>query len=51
MHSTGVIEDLSAEQSVLGAVFLDPDVLDEISFLEDRDFVNPRHQEIYRVMR
>ncbi|MFC4387501.1 replicative DNA helicase [Gracilibacillus marinus] len=51
MTSTGVIENASAEQSVLGAVFLDPSVLDDISFLEDRDFVNPVHQEIYRVMR
>src|SRR5690625_1883333 len=43
--------DLSAEQSVLGAVFLDPNVLDEIAFLEDRDFLDHRHQQIYRVMR
>lgn len=51
MSSTGVIEDLSAEQSVLGAVFLDANVLDDIVFLEDRDFVNSTHQQIYRVMR
>lgn len=51
MNSTGTIEDLSAEQSVLGAVFLDSNVLDEIVFLEDRDFLNQRHQQIYRVMR
>lgn len=51
MSLTGVIEDLSAEQSVLGAVFLDANVLDDIVFLEDRDFVNSTHQQIYRVMR
>ncbi|MGP4038349.1 replicative DNA helicase [Gracilibacillus sp. D59] len=51
MTSTGTIENLSAEQSVLGAVFLDPNVLDDISFLEERDFVDPKHQEIYKVMK
>ncbi|MBO1003143.1 replicative DNA helicase [Pseudogracilibacillus auburnensis] len=49
MTSTGT--DLAAEQSVLGAVFLDPNVLDDIHFLEDRDFLDQRHQQIYRVMR
>ncbi|MBU5406657.1 hypothetical protein KQI08_12195, partial [Paraeggerthella hongkongensis] len=43
--------DLAAEQSVLGAVFIDANVLDEITFLEDRDFSIPRHQQIYKVMR
>ena len=43
--------DLQAEQSVLGAVFLDAAVLDEITFLEERDFFVPRHQEIYKVFR
>lgn len=51
MQTAAAIEDLSAEQSVLGAIFLDPNVLDEIVFLEDRDFMNERHQQIYRVMR
>lgn len=50
MHSTGA-DDLAAEQSVLGAVFLDANVLDEIVFLEDRDFSSIRHQQIYKVMR
>lgn len=50
MHSIGA-NDLAAEQSVLGAVFLDADVLDEITFLEDRDFSISRHQTIYKVMR
>ncbi|MFE4523448.1 replicative DNA helicase [Cytobacillus firmus] len=43
--------ELAAEQSVLGAVFLDANVLDEITFLEYRDFSIPRHQSIYKVMR
>jgi replicative DNA helicase len=43
--------DLVAEQSVLGAIFMDPNVLDEIIFLEDRDFSVVRHQSIYKVMR
>lgn len=43
--------DLKAEQSVLGSILLDPNVLDEIHFLEDRDFADHRHQQIYRVMR
>lgn len=43
--------DIAAEQSVLGAVFLDANVLDEIVFLEDRDFSINRHQQIYKVMR
>jgi replicative DNA helicase len=42
---------VEAEQSVLGAVFLDSGVLDEITFLEERDFYIPKHQEIYKVMR
>lgn len=49
--SLGTIEELSAEQSVLGAVFLDSNVLDEIIFLEDRDFLDQTHQQIYRLMR
>jgi len=51
---TGVLDKdqtLSAEQSVLGAIFLDPTVLDDIVFLEIRDFLSDRHQEIYKVMR
>ncbi|GLC89358.1 replicative DNA helicase [Lysinibacillus piscis] len=43
--------ELEAEISVLGAVFLEPSAIDEIVFLEDRDFVSPRHQQIYRVMK
>ena len=42
---------MEAEQSVLGAVFLDPDKLDDIYFLEPRDFYVERHRLIYRVMR
>lgn len=43
--------DLHAERSVLGAVFLDENTLDEITFLEPRDFSLVRHQQIYRVMK
>jgi replicative DNA helicase len=43
--------DVAAEQSVLGAIFLDSNVLDDITFLEDRDFSIGRHQNIYKVMR
>ncbi|MFJ7471080.1 replicative DNA helicase [Peribacillus frigoritolerans] len=49
MISTGT--EMGPEQSVLGAVFLEPDVLDEITFLEERDFLIPKHKEIYKVMR
>lgn len=53
MNLIGEIEatDIFAEQSVLGAIFLDSSVLDEIAFLEPRDFSSVRHQQIYRVMR
>jgi replicative DNA helicase len=53
MHSIGdyELQVEQAEQSVLGAILLDSNVLDEIVFLEDRDFLNIRHQQIYRVMR
>ncbi|MBT2735165.1 AAA family ATPase [Bacillus sp. ISL-7] len=43
--------DIEAEQSVLGAIFLEASVLDDITFLEERDFLVPRHQSIYKVMR
>jgi replicative DNA helicase len=42
--------DLQAEQSVLGAVLLKPDCLDDISHLEQRDFLDERHQLIYGTM-
>ncbi|OIK13563.1 DNA helicase [Bacillus sp. MUM 116] len=43
--------DVATEQSVLGAVFLDSSVLDDVVFLEERDFYIPRHQQIYKVIR
>lgn len=43
--------DITAEQSVIGAILLDSDVLDEIIWLEPRDFLNARHRKIYEVMR
>ncbi|WP_182101851.1 replicative DNA helicase [Niallia taxi] len=55
MHSIGVAEqevnEISTEQSVLGAILMDSNVLDEVTFLEARDFSVARHQQIYKVMR
>lgn len=51
MTLIGANETINAEQSVLGAIFLDPNVLDDIHFLEDRDFLDVRHQQIYRVIK
>ncbi|GAK05636.1 replicative DNA helicase [Geomicrobium sp. JCM 19037] len=42
---------IQAEQSVLGAVFIDPQVMDDITFLESRDFLTDQHQKIYEVMK
>jgi replicative DNA helicase len=43
--------DLSAEAAVLGSVLLKPECLDDIAFLEPRDFASKRHELIYQVMR
>jgi len=43
--------DLSAEAAVLGSILLNPEVLDEISFLEPRDFSAKRNELIFAVMR
>lgn len=52
MNLIGATEyELETEKNVLGAVFLDPNVIDDIVFLESRDFLSTRHQQIYRVMR
>lgn len=45
------LADLQAENAVLGAVLLDSNVLDDISFLEARDFSVETNQLIYKVMR
>ncbi len=50
MNSIGD-NDIVVEQSVLGAILLDAAVLDDIIFLEERDFSITRHQQIYKVMR
>lgn len=50
MNLTGAEVDYVAEQSVLGAILLDSNVLDEITFLEPRDFTG-RNQQIFSVMR
>jgi replicative DNA helicase len=44
-------ESISAEQSVLGSVFLYRECLNDISFLEPRDFANNRNRLIFEVMR
>lgn len=44
-------EAVKAEQSTLGAVFIDQNVLDDIAFLEGRDFASTRHEQIFNVMR
>jgi len=55
MHSIGAgeqeVNEISIEQSVLGAILMDSSVLDEVTFLEVRDFSVQRHQQIYKVMR
>lgn len=51
-NSIGEIEhELETEKSVLGAIFLEPSVIDDIVFLEVRDFISSRHQQIYKVMK
>lgn len=49
MNLTG--PDIQAEMSVLGAIFLKPECLDDITFLEPRDFVNERNRLIFKVVR
>ena len=52
MNSIGVTEyELETEMSVLGAIFLEPNVIDDLIFLEARDFISSRHQQIYQVMK
>ena len=54
LDGTNVIEsqqELLAEQSVLGAILLDQNTLDEIRFLEERDFSIVKHRNIFKVMR
>jgi len=43
--------DVFAEQAVLGSILIDASVLDDITFLEPRDFSVKRHELIYRVCR
>lgn len=51
MNLLGAEEAVRAEQSTLGAVFLDQNILDDVVFLEPRDFSSSRHEQIYQVMR
>ncbi|WP_010498577.1 replicative DNA helicase [Paenibacillus elgii] len=43
--------DLPAEKAVLGAVLLRPECLDDLAYLEPRDFFQKRNELIYSVMR
>ncbi|PAM94727.1 DNA helicase, partial [Flavobacterium sp. IR1] len=43
--------DISAEQSVLGAILLDSAVIDDVMFLEERDFALKKHQELFKVIK
>ncbi|RSL32650.1 replicative DNA helicase [Salibacterium salarium] len=53
LTTTGTLnhQDVQAEQSVLGAVLLEPDVLDDIVFLEPRDFATVKNRKIFEVMK
>lgn len=52
MLSIGATEyEIETEKTVLGSIFLEPDVIDDIVFLEARDFMSTRHQQIYKVMK
>ena len=51
MSSIGLNDGLQAEQAVLGSVFLKPECLDDIIFLDPRDFASERHRLIFEVMR
>lgn len=50
-HIESPLNDYWAEQAVLGAIFLEPDCLDEITFLESRDFSVKNNELIFGVMR
>ncbi|MCM3487871.1 AAA family ATPase [Alkalihalophilus marmarensis] len=43
--------DISAEQSVLGAILLDSAVIDDVMFLEERDFALKKHQQLFKVIK
>ncbi|MBB6675948.1 AAA family ATPase [Cohnella lubricantis] len=45
------MDDFFAESAVLGSILLKPDCLDEIAFLEPRDFSQKRYELIFQVMR
>ncbi len=49
--STEKTANIEAEQTVLGAILLDSTVLDRVSNLEERDFANARHRQLFKVMR
>lgn len=48
--TTSELTDLAAEQAVLGAIFLSPSAIHDVSFLSPRDFAAEQHQLIFQVM-
>lgn len=50
ISSMTILHDIEAEQAVLGAIFLDPSVINEVMFLAPRDFASEQHKFIYQVM-
>jgi replicative DNA helicase len=45
-----ILADMTAEKAVLGAILLDPNVLDGV-FLKEEDFAAEKHQDIFQAMR
>jgi replicative DNA helicase len=43
--------DLDMEQSLLGSVLVDPDLMDALDFLVPGDFYESRHRDIFQIMR
>lgn len=50
ISDTTTLHDLQAEQAVLGAIFLSPSSINDVSFLSPRDFASEQHMLIYQVM-
>jgi len=44
------VENIEAEQAVLGSIFLEPDLLDE-SILQTQQFSKASHRTIFKAMR
>ncbi|GAF63613.1 replicative DNA helicase [Bacillus sp. TS-2] len=46
-----IANDIESEQLVLGSVLLDSTTLDELIFLEERDFARKNHQQLFKVLK